>query len=1236
MNRLLAGIAATVLTATQAAEVIHSLDSVEGVALTWGTKTAPHRAETVTGEGLTTEGQGALRLAWTSGVADGNQYCGVMIRLPRAVDLRDTALTVDAMSRTPKAEAFYLRAYNAGETAPAWSFSSWGGLLTAEWRTFRFQTGFSPDGLDWEPGVVAGRVPTTVDRIEVVIGTHESRTEIEAILDRVCLAERVGTIDGLMQAVPLHPETPLVRAGKAACVVLHPASAEGARAAAQIAEAVRARSGVALPTRPGTREDAQPAENTIMLGTVDTNPAIVLLYARGLTPVDSVCPGRAGALVHSLCDPFGKGANVVVAGAADSEGLAKSTALLVAAITALPAAQDFTLPRVFERSYGADFLSTYGWADDEPAPDRLAKGLEEGQRVLDQGQHTSIAGLLKSVANRYRFTGHGVEARLFVKLWDLYAASAKADPRKFGGAWGFDSDFPSREVVSGWDVLEEDPGLTDAERLQTLKAMGRWVREAVVPECASAARSQHLLNNHQTFPSLGCLFAGLYLTQHYRTVEGELWLKLADQAFRNQSRYYKPHEDCNGYQWLTNSHVLTYAVARPDLTVFDNGNAARIIDFCIGNMDNLGYQVPYGDTGSWACWNSEMICLDLMAFVTGSPEALWAANYKRQVKGTRPEAGSFFQLGSAPVPTRYNGVHVWPLEPHYYASQGGENRPPLAQCFDKISFRESMDPQGLYVLLDGLSNGGHKHLDGHSIPRITWYDRIWLADNDYFKAPLKFHNSMMVIRDGESAAIPPYAERVGAGESGNVGYCRTRLTNYVGTDWERTLVWLKADRALVVLDRLTAQKAGEYQFRLLWHGMGQAELRPEGLRLTQRGPGLWIQVAPGPRHDLQDDEELGANWKGYAHAEPVVRSLSSVASVHLDPTESYLFATVFHGTPEGPGDAWRMDLVDGLPALVLGTSAGPAAVGLGRVDMTTPDGRFETDADVVVGSGRGLSLLGVTRATLDQRPLYESGGRPSSVDLTDVDVSGAVAGLPVATRAPAAAPVSGLPQLPVVWTASPRPESAVLTGNRGLTGAVAGFATVTSETAPAARNAFAPEAANAVAALTDGTWAGTVDSVMYAPDQPVTLRIAFGATAAVRRVTWHQWWAKTSSKNTAYLLAKATLQASNDGFAQDVRTVGALADVGAHPDWGSPVAFEMDAAGTEARELRLLLGPQSGSAIYLGEIIVVGPPPAGAETLGAYAMTAVTVARLQPDVPSLVLTTHQGDLIALTADGKPV
>ncbi|MCK5803356.1 MAG: hypothetical protein KAI66_11010, partial [Lentisphaeria bacterium] len=801
-------------------------NSTEGLTTGWGSKGGVQILALAKGPGDTTDGDGALHLSMTSIAGRGNKYLSMKVSLPAPVDLRSSRVLIDARTNHPETtKSFYVRFYNEGESEPAWSFNSWSGQLKKDWRTFSVQRHLCMDGLAWEAGVVGDRIADRVTRIEFIMGTSEDNVQVDMLIDNIRVAKRIGSLSELKIYKTILHDTVLVADGKAASIVLHPDSEAGRAAAATVIEAIRKATGATLTARPATESDRVFDETAILLGNLNTNPAMLLLYGRRLTPVDSVCPGKGGALVHTVFDPFGKGANAIILGASDDAGLARAASVFTDRVAKQGAPGELAFPRLFDRHYGKDFIAACSWADDEPSPKRLEQGLKAGQRRLDRGTHTSIAGELASVAKRYALTGHSVEAKLYVQLWDMYAKSAVADPRKFGGPWGFDSDFPSRIVVPGWDLIEEDPTLTDEERVSTLQHLGRWMAETVVPSCAGAATSTHLPHNHQTFPALGTMFAGIHMSQSFpKLMEGPFWLSIADRIFQRQATYFKPYEDCNGYQWLTNGHLFGYALARPDFTVFTNGNGKRIIDFCIGNMDNLGYQVPYGDTGSWVCWNSEMICLDRYAFATGDPVARWAANHKRDIKRTRLSAADYMQLEPGAKPTRFDGVRIWPLEPAFYETFPVDNRPPLNLCFDKVTFREALDSQAAYLLLDGLSNGGHKHYDGNSISRLTQFDRIWLADNDYYKQPVKFHNSMLVFRDGASEQIPAYTQLLGSGESDAYGYSRSRVNGYAGADWDRTIIWLKALKAFVILDKLTAIESGDYQFRLLWHGVGAAEL----------------------------------------------------------------------------------------------------------------------------------------------------------------------------------------------------------------------------------------------------------------------------------------------------------------------------------------------------------------------------------------------------------------------------
>ena len=72
-------------------------------------------------------------------------------------------------------------------------------------------------------------------------------------------------------------------------------------------------------------------------------------------------------MVHTVCDPFGNGANVIVAAGGDEAGLAHAAHVLAAAIDGQAESGSLVLPRLFERHYGESFLARYGWADDAPA-----------------------------------------------------------------------------------------------------------------------------------------------------------------------------------------------------------------------------------------------------------------------------------------------------------------------------------------------------------------------------------------------------------------------------------------------------------------------------------------------------------------------------------------------------------------------------------------------------------------------------------------------------------------------------------------------------------------------------------------------------------------------------------------------------------------------------------------------------------------------------------------------------
>jgi len=1183
-------------------EKVLSLNNLEGIKNTMGDSTKPELK--VIKDGI--DGDGALELSASSSgksnSSSGSHYFGIMVPLGKTWNFTNVQLAVDARSSQPKnTAAFYVRAYNKGESKPCLSFSSWSNSLSADWKTFHFQEKGLGSSLAFEAAAVENRRPTNVDRIEFIIGTREANVPIDLQIDNLRTLPPVIGLSDLTAPKKLMRIFPIVENNQNA-TILYPDSAEGKAAAAQIAKAVQQKTGVILKTRPGTAADREFNENVILLGNVFNNPAMLLLYSREFTPVDAICPGDGGYLLQTVADPFGNGHGAIVVGASDNAGLKLAAETFAQKIDKSTFnAKVLSFPKFFEAKYSAELQRRYPWVNDKPSANTVSEGLKQGQNILDTGKHTSIAGLLRDTALRYQLTGNSDEAQLFVALWEMYAKSAVNDPSKMGGGmWGFDSDFPSYQVVSGWDNIEEDPTITDAQRLTVTQDMARWLREAVVPKASMTPG--RVAFNHQTFPAQGVLRAGLYFTEGYPEVlEGAKWLAQADRVFQNQEKYFKSNEDCNTYQWLTFGHMMKYAMARPDFTVFENGNGERISNFCIGNMNNLGYQVPYGDTGNWTASTAEQATLNTVAFATGNKAALWATSLKQNLRHSF-SFYNFQQSADLPAPAGFDGVKLWPLEPAYVNTFPADPRPADNQLFDKISFRNSFDPKTPYILLDGLNNGGHGHRDGNSLEQLTQFDRIWLADNDYFKSQVKYHNSMQILRDGKASELPPYVALLGHGDSKNYGYSHTQLANYSGADWDRYVIWLKDQNAFVVLDQVTAQESGEFQCRLLWHGVGAATMTDDGMLLTQKGPSMWFQVAQGPKLSLINDAELGAkNWSGYKYADPVVRSMDATARVKLQKGQKYLFASVFHGQEKGAAAAWKLNFLQGYNGVQLNTGNQTLDVQLkgNQIELQNAPSQTTFEETRNVESSKSTFVANA--------PAVNIALAPPIANLTDEYKAASYK---------------------TDWSLNPAPKEVLLTGNMGQPGAVKVPAMLSSDPAPQPNGNVLIASSNALSDLLKDS------PVMFPLGQTVKVTIDLHQSSLLSKIQWQQWWASTSSKGTSYLLDHADVEISNDNFTNDIRKLGTVQG-GSHADWGAPVNYEIDANGQTARYVRITLVPKTGSSNYVTSVSVTGKTSSQAVSTVPFTYTKMVLAQLQKNAPKVLLvSTAEGTLLAVSPQGK--
>lgn len=875
---------------------LHSLDSAKGVTVTWGSECPEKRVEINADRRFLSEGQGSLHFAAKSGKKSGkNYYAGIMIPLDKA-DARSHSILLDCWTSTPQTtEAIYLRLYGSDKQVAA-SWCSWSrDLERSPHLQLKFDWELDRQGFHWEPKMVKSESPSIV-AAEILIGTSVADAGFDIYVDNLRMSEaRRESFTKVTKVKKLYLETRLVSDGKAQAVIVSPGDAEILACAKRLQENIKKLSGVELPiVRPeAITPESLSAGNAILLGNVCNNRAMLPLYAQLYTPVDDFYPADDGYLVHTVHDPWGTGKNVLIVGAGTAAGVARGVDALLAH---LKPGKELVLSKLTIADLGKSENQRVANRRRTLTAESLQREVEAARRDFARGAHRSVAGRMGRYGIEYCSSGNDMLARLYKELAVAWYESYLAKPPIYGGPWGMDMDFHLMEILPAWDLLEESPSLTDDERLKVTQILYEFITTDVVRKASGALRSSHVRHNHTTFPALGLTFAGNYFQKGYGVIEADSWLEIARACFTLQAKSAKPYEDCNGYGWLVPYHTMRYSLATLDPTYFTNGNVRRQTEYAILTMDNLGYQVPYGDTGSYQCWWSEIPFLRGAAFYERDGRCAWALEKKLAV---HPDASLHeYRCRVTPKePTDLLGLRAIPLDKMYWETFKGPKTIPLEKAVDKIVMRASFDPAKEYLLLDGLSNGGHKHDDGNSISRITDRARIWLADNDYIRSLPKFHNSVLVFKDGQAAAIPDYCELEAAADGGQQGLSRTVVRNYNGVDWSRTILWQKG-KFFLVLDDLVAREPADYDFHCFWHTVGEVALTPEGLEVEQKGPRFFVKHSPGVQLKLSHDADLGKNWAGYQFAAPVVHSLRQVKSVRLAKGQRAGFANLLYASDD--------------------------------------------------------------------------------------------------------------------------------------------------------------------------------------------------------------------------------------------------------------------------------------------------------------------------------------------------
>lgn len=713
----------------------------------------------------------------------------------------------------------------------------------------------------------------------------------------------------------------------------------------------------------------------ILLGDLNTNRVTARLYFNNYAFVDALFPGPGGHFIKTVVDPFGAGRSMILAAGSDAEGTRRAAERLAE----IARRRGAKLP--FLHDAAAESLRTIV----SPARQDVQRLNEENRRLFIESAGESALARAYTYAKNYYFTNDSVWIDLYKGVLFYYADEARArDNWRFAPRLEF--YFVLGALVETWKLIEYDPVFSDNDRekiRRLFSGLAQYLSQItyLTPRGNPSGEPRQ---NHTTFASLSLDAAYRYFSR-----EGDprapAWKEVADRMLAGQARTHRADDDAGHYGWYAPVHAWVYLMRHEPDRLADNRMIRNLGDLALMLTDNRLDELTHGDVPVYiperqiSDLPAEMVevsgrnspgapairprylgpVLSIAYFATRDPAYAWGYRWVTHGAPAAPgvQLGIAVPLYAAPLPAnppppgRFFGVKAMMLDEatlEQVASRVWDQRwvPRRGEpYFDKLSIRPSFNEQDEYLAMDGVSALAHGHEDANAVLRLTWKDRIWLADLDYNRTLPRYHNTIEIIRDGRTGVCPPFAVLRGRADFADVGLVSSRLEHYTGLHWTRNIVWLRGT-CFVFIDHLEAAEQGDYDLRCRWRTLGEATLAEDGRRMDVRQPGASFHVVSADPSSLSIGRDAPAqnDWRAYIYAEGGERILLERRRETLAPGASVSFANLLYARadsePERILDLLALD--EGAYVLDEGDSA--SIVGI--VPRRRAIGPLEIQADI--------------------------------------------------------------------------------------------------------------------------------------------------------------------------------------------------------------------------------------------------------------------------------------------------
>ena len=709
----------------------------------------------------------------------------------------------------------------------------------------------------------------------------------------------------------------------------------------------------------------------ILVGSIYDNGVLLSLAGRRMVACNSEYPGPGNYEVRALFAPLRRGVDVIVIGAADTNGVAAGIDRLIGLLKWDGAAKALTVPAVLERgnaagpfappagprtwnSFGA-VVSDFVWSGSTNAAENARLQIEK--ELQSASEDSGLWG--------FRKTGHYDWESVYVPLRQLAASGFLPESTLLRLNERLVAIAVSNQDGYGQSVL--DP------KLDVDACDWRFNRHAL-----ASLNSMYVL--HDYLANAAALPAGVSpaardsLARNYETLAGHIRAIIRDGKYVLWAHGAEGMDNLSLFAdlyWLTGDRTALGRKIYENMAAMyyacsDNAGSAAGMDAYIDSRPGTQDNPQGGGAGALAA-----------AFFLNDPQCAWLRTYAFCRVGTMPGPIPPGMFAPRPdlkpeLPRDYLGLSLVPLSPQAYRSYtevpAGEDCVPLkgppALWFSKAAFREGFSPDYAYLLMQGENySRPDQHgagIQGNAIVRYTELGSLLLFQNTQMES--SWFRSVVSISRGHDDPQSGASSVQAAFKTPRVSGVSAAMEDNGGARWTRHVL-RRAGAYFAVLDEMTAKAQDHYGFVCRWRSFhdGRADDRGRFTAEDRNGVKLHI-VQPDP---VPTTVTLEARDGA---AEPTV--IREFKDADLTPGGTVTFQNVLYAEGPAAPRAFEARAMSDRAFLVRGkseTHGGVDAIGVGALNLpgvsVTGTLWFVSDDQVVIAGCRHFEVEGCFRLT---------------------------------------------------------------------------------------------------------------------------------------------------------------------------------------------------------------------------------------------------------------------------------